>query len=283
MLIQAGGGNNVSQVVFAECELSAPEGGTAYTGAGITLDVGADAGDVLDQVRFISCYSCSWRGAGISINGGTNIEILGGYYSCNNQSQSASFSNSGIALVGPVSGVRITGAACNNSVTNALNGHPQNPYQKYGIYVSNGASSVRINACDLTGNLTNSLVVDGTVAGPSQVFVAHCDCTGVANAVEAIHPEKFGLLEIFHCPGYNDQRPTLNGNNAPSTPISAATCSTPYFGPSVVTFWNASEITVRVSGLPNGCPMKFGDLYLSRPTDLIGFDSPPTIFGWLGK
>jgi len=89
---------------------------------------------------------------------------------------------------GPGSGVRITGAACNNSVTIADNGEPQNKYQKYGIYVSNGAASVRINACDLTGNLTNSLVVDGSQAqgAPSDIFVGHTDCTGVSAAVDVI-------------------------------------------------------------------------------------------------
>jgi hypothetical protein len=57
VLIQVRGGNNISQVVFAECELSAPDSGTAYTGPGISLDAGTNASDVLDQVRFVSCYS----------------------------------------------------------------------------------------------------------------------------------------------------------------------------------------------------------------------------------
>lgn len=30
-------------------------------------------------------------------------------------------------------------------------------------------------------------------------------------------------------------------------------------------------------------PMEFGDLYLSRPTDPGGFETPPTVFGRLGK
>jgi hypothetical protein len=283
VLIKVRGGNNISQVVFAECELSAPDSGTAYTGPGISLDAGTNASDVLDQVRFVSCYSCSWQGAGMNIIGGTNIEILGGYYSCNNQSQSTSFSNSGIAITGPASGVRITGAACNNSVTIADNGEPQNKYQKYGIYVSNGAASVRINACDLTGNLTNSLVVDGSQAqgAPSDIFVGHTDCTGVSAAVDVILP--VGSLEIFDCPGYNDQRPILNANNAPAlgTPLSASTCSTPYFGPSAVTFSGSAALSVSVTGTI--FTMSFGDFYLSRPTDPVGFGAQPSVFAWVGK
>lgn len=248
VLIQVRGGNNLSQVVFAECELSAPEGGTQYMGAGIVLDPGTNVGDVLDQIRFVSCFACSWQGAGIDIIGGTNIEILGGYYSCNNQSQGASFSNSGIAITGPASGVRITGAACNNSVTIATNGHPQNKYQKYGIYVSNGATSVRINGCDLTGNLTNSLVVDGTQASPSGVLVGHCDFTGVPTAVNVILP--VGTLEILDCAGYNDQGTVLQTTipPPPSNPIfnHSPWVNVPqgWFGPVVLYVTGATNISV---------------------------------------
>lgn len=279
--IEVSGGNYVTEVWFAQCELAATETVTLYTGPGVVIDPGTDVGDVIDQIRFVSCYSTRWPGPGMNIVGGTNIEVLGGYYSCNGASPGSGYQSAGIQISGAASGVRITGAACNNSVF--LYGHQQPQNQEYGIYVSNGAQSLRINGCDLTGNLTNSLVVDASEVGPSKIFVGHCDCTGIINAVRIINASSVEDLEIFHCPGYNDQRPDLNGNEAPglATPLSASTCSTPYFGPSVVTFSNPSALSVEVTGVQ--ASMNFGSLYLSRPTDPVGFSAQPSVFAWIGK
>jgi hypothetical protein len=74
----------------------------------------------------------------------------------------------------------------------------------------------------------------------------------------------------------------LNEGVAPPQPgLSASTCSTPYFGPSIVNFSNSSEIFVHIGGAMY--LMSFGSIYLARPADLIAFNNPPSSFYWYGR
>jgi hypothetical protein len=151
VVIQSGSSTApVTEVWFAQCEFS--PGTVDYTGAGIVIQPGTTG--PINQIRFVDCYSCLWAGPGMNIMGGTNIEILGGYYSCNGTVTGAEpYSQSGIAITGAASGLRIIGAACNNSVYN-LNATPPGfapATQVYGVFVGYGASGVRIFGCDLTG------------------------------------------------------------------------------------------------------------------------------------
>lgn len=244
VLIQTGNGKSVAQVLFHGCDFTPPATAGPYTGAGIYINPGS--GTVVDQIRFVDCYSCIWLGPGMQIAGGSNIEILGGYYSCNGQAEDlpSPYSASGIAITGAATGIRITGAACNNSVY-AYNAQ-QPGTQAYGVYVSAGASSVRIHSCDLTGNSDNGVLVTGATAAPSDVFIKHCDFTGLSAPAQVVTPVT--NLQITDCPGYNDQGTPVS-STAPPSGVSfngsyAGTGFTPYYGP--VMCYCASNATATI-------------------------------------
>ncbi|MBV9718903.1 MAG: hypothetical protein JOZ77_06265 [Candidatus Eremiobacteraeota bacterium] len=74
----------VTEVFFANCEFAPAKSTTTYTGAGIVIQPGSTG--PINQIRFVDCYCCFWTGPGMQIAGGKNIEVLGGYYSCNRAS-----------------------------------------------------------------------------------------------------------------------------------------------------------------------------------------------------
>jgi hypothetical protein len=252
LFIQPANGHYVEELWFAHCEFTPPESGTAYTGGGIVIDPtgGAGGGGIIDQVRFVDCYSCLWPGPGMQIVGGTNIEILGGYYSCNGVpvTPPSSLPLAGIALTGSVAGVRITGAACNNSII--FHGAAKPSTQEIGVYVAGTSSSVRIHGCDLTGNLGYGLEVLGNPlieTAPTNVFVKHCDFTGLSAPVSVTTP--VSNLQIADCPGYNDQA-TIVSTTAPPSGTTFNGAYFGYYGP--VTFFTTpgpggaiSEIAIK--------------------------------------
>ena len=203
-------GKDAFEIRFDSCELSPPESSTAYTGGGIVIEPGE--GDVVDQICFVDCHACQWPGPGLNIVGGTNIEVLGGYYSCNGAPASppTTLPSAGIAITGPASGVRIVGAACNDSVFAAVESGGYSfvdESQQYGIYVGgasdSGATNVRIHSCDLTGNTESGVYVTGANGAPENVFIKHCDLSGVPTPAHVVTPVT--NVQITECPGYNDQ------------------------------------------------------------------------------
>lgn len=178
LLIQPTSGGSVIQAVFVGCQLWPTEGGpTSYTGPGVLIDQSKTTG-VVDQIRLVSCSSSSWPGDGLQINGlTTNVEILGGYYSCNGQSSSGTYSGILItsATSGAPEGVRIVGVACNNSVYTE-NGGQLAKTQGYGISIGAGPTKVGIHGCDLTNNVTANL----SATTPDSSVTA-TDCAGYNN------------------------------------------------------------------------------------------------------
>ncbi len=265
VLIQPTGGHFVSQVWFAQCEFTPTLNGTSYQGGGVVIDPinGSGGGGVIDQIRFCDCYVCQWKGPGVYILGGSNegnIEFQGGYYSLNGAMPLSPQPSAGIAISGSTfasAGIRIIGVACNNSIYFYPQPNQQPVWlpstQQYGISIGSGATNVFVRDCDLRGNLTKALTVG----------------TSVTN------------VQVTDCAGYNDQNTPLNGGHAPTSATSAETSSTPYYGPSTVTFSNASGLTVHISG--TAYTMSFGSIYLPNPTDKIYFSLAPTTFTWLGK
>lgn len=209
--------NFITQVWFAQCEFGIPnKSSTTYSGGGVVIAPTDNSTYVIDQIRFVDCYSCLWKGQGMDVQGGTNIEILGGHYSCNGVSDSGPqpYSSSGISLSGPVNGIRISNVACNNSVFD-LTTTPSRGFaaqtQDFGIYVTGGATNVRINGCDLTGNITNGVLVDGN-GGVSNIYVRGCDITGYSSYSHAVAvPGVVSSLQVTDCGGYNDQGAVLLG------------------------------------------------------------------------
>jgi hypothetical protein len=98
-------------------------------------------------------------------------------------------------------------------------------------------------------------------------------------------------LEMTNNIGYNDVGQVLNGSAAPVAQTSAATCSTPYFGPSLVQFVNGNGTSITLfSGnatvfnytIPAG---GFVSLYLANAYDLFYLSTATGItnFTWTGK
>lgn len=265
VLIDVSGGTStdpkfVVQVWFESCEFN-PAGGsiTTYTDAGILITA-TDSNDVVDQIRFVDCYSCLWAGPGIRLAGGTNIEILGGFYSCNgtNSSPPTPDLRSGIDVNGDVNGVRITGAACNNSVYDIYLTTPgaAPSTQQYGVYVADGAESLRISNCDLTNNQAAGLLVTGSTAAPQNVFVKHCDFTGSTAAVGVTTPVT--NLQVVDCPGYNDQGTPVT-TAVPGSPFSATSFG--YYGPATFYATGSSQLTLHIAG--NLVPISNGTFTLA--------------------
>jgi hypothetical protein len=249
----------VWQVAFANCvfERTAPSAPTTTT-PGVYVDV--SGGGTISDIFFNNCMAHDWAGAGLDINGGRDIVITGGRYGSNGSYNPSGSTIGGITVTGRAARVLIVGADCSGSIL-PYSSQPQTPTptaQPYGISVKANVIDMQVRACDLTGNASGALYVSN--AGTD--------------------------LEVTDCRGYNDQTPVLNGNSAPglSNPLSASTCSTPYFGPSSVAFSNplTQPLTVTVNGT-TGFIMNFGDFYLSRPTDPVAFSGQPSKFAWIGK
>jgi hypothetical protein len=196
--------------------------GTQYTNGGVFID--DSLGGTIDQLRFVSCYSCTWPGPGMQINGGTNIEILGGFYSCNGTQSESPPSNlqAGIAISGGANGIRIIGVACNNSIPG------ERDSQQYGISVEGVLSpptppGVLVRGCDLTGNLTGALDV-----------------------------YEFSELQVTNCAGYNDQAKIL-ATILPGVPtITISNVHYGYYGPFAFYVSGGVGVTIAVDGHVTG-------------------------------
>jgi hypothetical protein len=238
VLIQPTNGTWVAQVTFAECELDAPDGSTSYQGGGVVIDPvnGASGGGVIDQIRFVDCHVCKWPGPGLLILGGnsataaaSNIEVVGGYYSLNGGNPATGVPSAGIAVIGGTagpSGLRITGAACNNTIYDVTGsgggGGFLTAVQDYGISIAT-AQNVFARACDLRGNLTKPLTVSGTITN----------------------------LQVSECAAYNDQATSL-ATSAPSGTFGGTTFG--YYGPVAFYASGGTNVTVNIDGASTGLP-----------------------------
>jgi hypothetical protein len=192
---------------------------------------------------------------GLQIVGGTNIKIIGGTYSNNSPYPTG---GAGIAITGACGDVQIIGANLQPSYDNGTSGSTTQS-QQFGLLVTSNpanTSIVLVSGCDMR---------DYTATDSAPVSTS-----GVTKG-----------LYIYDCLGYNDQNTELNDNMAPTSATNAATCSTPYFGPSVITFTNASPVTLNVFG--QSLTLSFGVVFLPSPYDNFYFSSAPNGFSWYGK
>lgn len=240
----------VTEVFFVNCEFAPSGSTTTYTGAGIVIQPGSTG--PINQIRFVDCYCCFWTGPGMQIAGGKNIEILGGYYSCNGTaSGSEPYSQSGIAITGPVNGLRITGVACNNSAYN-LDSSPAGfapATQLYGVYVGYGAENVRVLSCDLTGNVDNGAVITGSSGAPSNIFIKHCDFTGLTNPLSVT--ATVTNLQVTDCPGYNDQAAPVH-MTAPANGLIFNGVTYGYYGEVAFYVSGGTDVGVTIDGHSTG-------------------------------
>lgn len=270
---------SVTEATFAQCDFSPPSEGTAWTGAGVIVgSSSAGPEDAIDQIRFVDCHVCLWNGPGLNIVGGTNIEVLGGCYSCNGIRSVPH--RTGIAFTGAAIGVRITGAACNNSLYDINLPGFANPTQRFGIEVTSGAASVLIDGCDLTGNLNSGINVNGTIAAPTNVFVKQCDFTGLASPVAVTLP--VANLQVRGCPGYNDQGTIITS----STPALGSALTIAQLG-SAPHYYGPGECYVDTAGADvkindQTTHLKSGSFYL-EPLETIEIDTSVSHFVAIGK
>lgn len=183
---------------------------------------------------------------GLEILGGSNIKVIGGTYSNNGKDGGA-----GIAITGACGDVQIIAANMQPSYPKS-----ENPYaQEYALVVSGGpVGTVLVSNCDMTGYGAGPVSVSG--------------------------PAPHELL-IYNCPGYNDVNTLLNGSVGAVASVNAATCTTPYFGPSVIIFSNPTPLTLHVFG--QAMTRSSGIIFLPSPYDSFFFSALPSVFSWIGK
>jgi hypothetical protein len=214
---------------------------------------GGESNNALNDVALVDCTAFSMAPTvvgqhGLEITGGSNIKIIGGTYSNNGSSGGA-----GIAISGGTD-IQIIGANLQPSYPNSPNVHSQ----QYALMVSGSPGPILVSNCDMTGYGSEPAVSVSTSGTPVELLI-----TG--------------------CPGYNDRGSLLSATSSMLLGgVSATTCSTPYFGPSVFTFSNAAAIPVKVFGLT--ITMSFGVIFLASPADIIQFTvTAPATFTWTGK
>jgi|HubBroStandDraft_4_1064222.scaffolds.fasta_scaffold00014_73 hypothetical protein len=252
VLIQPTDGTWVAQVWFEACQLGPPKEGTEYLGAGVVIDPlnGSGGGGNVDQVRLIGCHVCQWNGPGLELIGAgtsgtqtpSNIEVVGGYYSLNGSNPGSGLPSAGIALVGGTNGpygVRVVGAACNNSVffSGGSGGVFLTPTQDYGISIASATqTNLFVHDCDLTGNLSAPISTSGSLT----------------------------TLHVANCAGYNDQGVAVHS----VVPTSATTFfsysfTTPYYGPVEFYVSGVSGAISQISVDGHATPLKSGSFYLA--------------------
>jgi hypothetical protein len=285
LTIQPRGPQNVSQIVFVNCQFELSEKASGSVGPGIYIDEG-EFGSTIDNVRFVSCLSTRWSGPGIEITSGSNIEINGGFYAGNASSANPSGGSGGVSITGPASGVRIVGAACIGSYPYIeIDKIKDSPQQDVGIYIAgSGASDVIIDHCDLTGNGQHAVLIGAGGLSVSNVFIRNCNANGYgtlpADAIEVVG--EVTNVQITDCAGYNDTAATLS-TSAPSGAFSNTSFG--YYGP--VAFYCSGGTGVVVSIDGNGTGLASGSFTLS-PGETAQFilsigGHLPTTFFVVGK
>lgn len=155
-------------------------------------------------------------------------------------------SYAGIAIAGPAANISMVGV-------DQRAAYPSESAQLAALSISGNPTTVLSKSCTMVGYSASPIEVAGS---PTD-------------------------LQIFDAASYNDQNTPLNGGAAPTSAVSASNCTTPYFGPSIVTFSHTATVTVTING--QGYLMSFGSIYLAQPTDTIRFSAVPSTFTWIGK
>jgi hypothetical protein len=248
--------NITTSIKCTGCLLAKTSDSTDSTGKPIVkISSNGFPNTMLNDVALIDCTVFNMQAIaapnqhGLQIISGSNIKVIGGTYSNNSISAGA-----GIAITGSPTDVQIIGVNLQPSYP----GSPNVRSQQYGLLISGTPDAVLVSGCDMTGY---------TVMGSAPVVVTGFPQTG---------------LLIFDCPGYNDQNTPLSATTTDlTTGVSAATSSTPYFGPSVIIYSGVSSMTLTVFG--QTIPSSFGIVYLPSPYDTFSFSTAPTSFTWIGK
>jgi hypothetical protein len=258
IVVTAGAGGVTAGIKALGCTLAKTSDSSDHVNPVAVIDATDNGNGALNDVTLLDCTVFHMASLpplpsgphGLVIGSGSNIKIIGGTYSNNGP-----YGGAGIAIVGSCTDVLIIGANLQPSYPGA----PNTNNQQYALLVSaNPSGPVLVTNCDMSGY----------ALGPVNVTVTLSENT----------------LTITNCPGYNDRNAPLNNSLMPTTPVGAATCLTPYFGPSLFTWSNPSgPVSVSVFGLTYTA--SYGVIFLPSPYDIISFTSQtlPAHFSWIGK
>lgn len=247
--IQPQGPQNVSQVVFVDCEFE-PGASATSLGPGIYIDEGL-YGSSVDNIRFVSCHSTRWSGPGIEITSGSNIEINGGFYAGNASETNPSGGLGGVSITGPASGIRIVGASCIGSYAYVEIDHEEpSPVQDVGIYIAgSGASNIIIDHCDLTGNSEYAILIGAGGLNVTDVFIRSCNANGYgtasSDAIDVVG--EVSNIQVSNCAGYNDRAQAV-ATTAPASGVSFNGVTYGYYGEVLFSVEGASITQIAIDG-----------------------------------
>jgi hypothetical protein len=221
-------GETIYGVYVTACKVGLKNYTPPVASSGIFIDTTGGQNSNVEGVFLSDCLVYGYQNAGVQINQGQSISVIGGKYSSNGWDPYPTIAGAGIAITGPCSQVRITGADC-SGIFDFLG--PSPPAQPYGVAVEFGATDILVADCDLTGNDTKPIYVP----------------TGGTD------------LRVINCLGYNDQG-TLLTAPIPSVTFYNYTFND-YYGP--ITFYlSGGESTNRVTIGPLNTGLATGAFYL---------------------
>jgi hypothetical protein len=225
----------------------------------IYIDTNGGGNDNIQDIEFLNCTVYSDTATPQSsqycyqITSGNNIRIIGGTAS---NAGGPTSGGAGVAITPPTGGggpgrITILGVDLSAKYNNAHNVHAQ----QFALYISATPSdTITVEDCKMTGYSASPVYVTGTIGT--------------------------GLLYITKCEGYNDQDTPINGGSAPITTGTDSAAKNGYYGPSLLTFYNSTPISVTVNGV--AFSMSTGSFYLG-PYDTILFASAPHTSSWTGE
>lgn len=207
---------NIYGVYATACTFGMLSGYTPLTPtSGVLIDTNGGPNSNVEGIFLTNCLAYGYENAGLLINAGKSISVIGGKYSSNGSNPGTPISGAGIAIVGSCAQVRIVGADCSGVFDFVGTTH-----QPYGITVENGVTSVAIAACDLTNNATAALYVSASGTD----------------------------LRVTDCIGYNDQATVLqSGTSFPSTiknSVSWTNAANGWYGPIAFYVKGAGQVTI---------------------------------------
>lgn len=281
----------INNIVFSNCVFAETlGGGTGNAGnSGVIIDTNGGDDTNVAGIVFSNCIAYGWGGAGIEIDRGQNIVISGGHYSSNGQATSSPNLQAGIAVCGG-NLVTIAGADC--SGINEFWSHKATGSKKTqitGIAISNNVESVAnvlVDCCNVQGNQTHGVLVAQSSTFTINTVLIRNSNVGSGNyssfSAAVSVSGTVSNIQVTNCAGYNDQNAALNGGSAPTSATTAATCSTPYFGPSIFSYATNTAVTVTLFSVTVPAALS-GVYFLPSATDSLRFSSAPLVFQWLGK
>jgi hypothetical protein len=188
--------------------------------SGVIIDTAGGPDSNVEGIFLTNCLVYGYQNAGVQINQGQSISVIGGKYSSNGWDPASTIDGAGIAITGPCAQVRIVGADCSGTF-DFLGATP--PAQAYGISVASDATNVLVDDCDLTGNATAPLYV----------------------------PTNGTDLRVTNSRGYNDQVLQLTAS-LPATGTRFNGTTYGYYGPSTVYIGaGANAVKMSNSGTPS--------------------------------